>query len=406
MTSFIPPQLHRRENWRYTDLKSLDRPDWQAFSANLGEEKRLAPCPFISEDSPHRLSITNMAIEEAGQKITHHSAGGLQFEVAKESASAQESYPLASPFNRFFNNHWTVSSAPKTAGAQPLWLDFTFIQDQIAKSHAAENAAKDSTSESAAKAGACCIDLNIGAESQLTVFESWGSDQAFTGEGAGDFWGLPWLRIHLEKGASVRWLRLGQLDKNISLTSRMMVQLEENSRFDWYNFGSDHGSTRQEMVFDFNGPGANAHLYSAYRADGSAICDYDILMRHLVGQTYSRQTFHAIASDKGQASFQSKIYIAEGANDTDAGQSHKALLLSDEAMVNAYPSLEIYTDRVKCAHGATTGELDPMQIFYLRTRGISDEVARALLMEGFLAEVLQEAPELLPLACSTPDLSL
>ena len=395
MTSFIPPQLHRRENWRYTDLKSLDRPDWQKFSVNPEELAEPAPCPFASTTNPHRLSITNMAIDAAGPKTTQHSIDGLQFEAAKESVTAHESYPLAPAFNRFFNNHWAISCAPGTSATQPLWLDFTFIKNQIAKA-----------SKSTANAGACCIDLNIGAESQLTVFESWGSDHGFNGEGAADFWALPWLRIHLEKGASVRWLRLGQLDKNISLTSRMMVQLEENSRFDWYNFGSDNGSTRQEMEFDFNGSGANAHLYSAYRTDGTAICDYDILMRHLVGQTYSRQTFHAIASDKGQASFQSKIYIAEGANDTDAGQSHKALLLSDEAMVNAYPSLEIYTDRVKCAHGATTGELDPMQIFYLQTRGISEEAARALLMEGFLAEVLQEAPELLPLACSAPDIEL
>ena len=88
--------------------------------------------------------------------------------------------------------------------------------------------------------------------------------------------------------------------------------------------------------------------------------------------------------------FQGRIVVAEGADRTDARMEHHALILSDRAEVDAKPELEIYADDVKCAHGASVGELDETALFYLRTRGIPEAEARQILIEGFLREPVEE----------------
>ena len=108
----------------------------------------------------------------------------------------------------------------------------------------------------------------------------------------------------------------------------------------------------------------------------------------------SRQIVRSVLDDRATGSFLGKVAVARGAQKTDAVQSVKALLLARGATANAKPELEIFADDVKCAHGATVGELDANAIFYMASRGIAPAEARALLTEAFIAEALTAAPEL------------
>jgi Fe-S cluster assembly protein SufD len=116
-------------------------------------------------------------------------------------------------------------------------------------------------------------------------------------------------------------------------------------------------------------------------------------VRHLGERGVSRQTIRSVLGGKAVGSYLGKVEVARGAQHTDGEQSVKAMLLDRGATANCKPELEIYADDVKCAHGASVGELDPMQLFYAESRGLDPESARALLLEGFVMGLWEGAAE-------------
>jgi Fe-S cluster assembly protein SufD len=112
------------------------------------------------------------------------------------------------------------------------------------------------------------------------------------------------------------------------------------------------------------------------------------VVKHAAPNTSSRQTARAIASDTSRVVVNSKVHVFEGAVGSKSEQSCRGLLLSEAAEIDSRPQLEIHTDEVKCAHGATTGRLDPDMLFYLLSRGLDRNTAQSLLVFAFLADVL------------------
>ena len=118
--------------------------------------------------------------------------------------------------------------------------------------------------------------------------------------------------------------------------------------------------------------------------------DVTTRIAHAVGDTQSTQLFKIIAGGKSRGVYQGKISVAEGANGSDSRQTAKGLLLGAGAEIDLKPELEILADDVKCAHGAAVGDLDPESLFYLRSRGVPEAEARALLMRAFLEDAVAE----------------
>ncbi len=142
------------------------------------------------------------------------------------------------------------------------------------------------------------------------------------------------------------------------------------------------------------GEGAHFELNGVVLARDEAVREIVTVVRHDGARATSRQTIRSVVDDRATASFLGKVAVARGAQKTDAVQSVKALLLSRGATANAKPELEIFADDVKCAHGATVGELDRNALFYMASRGIAEAEARALLTEAFIADALAGAPDL------------
>src|SRR5262249_27947535 len=111
---------------------------------------------------------------------------------------------------------------------------------------------------------------------------------------------------------------------------------------------------------------------------------------HLVPNCISGQNYKGVLNDKSRAVFNGKVFVRENARGTDAQQSNKNLLLSNDARVDTKPQLEIFNDDVKCAHGATVGQLEDEEIFYLLSRGLHSELARNLLTYGFAEEIINK----------------
>jgi Fe-S cluster assembly protein SufD len=154
-----------------------------------------------------------------------------------------------------------------------------------------------------------------------------------------------------------------------------------NARIFALNTAPVYGRIELEVSLE---EGANFELFAANIGTGLSTNEIVTNVRHLAPNGRSRQTIRSVLNGKAVGSYLGKVEVARGAQQTDAEQSVKAMLLDRGATTNCKPELEIYADDVKCAHGATVGELDPMQLFYAESRGMDPASARALLLEGFI----------------------
>ncbi len=139
--------------------------------------------------------------------------------------------------------------------------------------------------------------------------------------------------------------------------------------------------------------GAEFDLYAANIGTGLSTNEIVTNVRHIGVGGRSRQTIRSVLNRKAVGSYLGKVEVARGAQQTDAEQSVKAMLLDRGATANCKPELEIFADDVKCAHGATVGELDAMQLFYAESRGLDPASARALLLEGFVMGLWDSAKD-------------
>lgn len=147
------------------------------------------------------------------------------------------------------------------------------------------------------------------------------------------------------------------------------------------------------VVYELVGEGAQLDVKGVYLCRDKQMVDFKVEVRHLCGSCVSHQLFKGLALDESKVRFDGLVYVAKGAEKTEALQENHSLLLSDKALVQSQPQLEIYADDVVCSHGATIGSLDEDQQFYMRSRGISFEDARSLQIKSFLSEVEADLPE-------------
>jgi Fe-S cluster assembly protein SufD len=133
-----------------------------------------------------------------------------------------------------------------------------------------------------------------------------------------------------------------------------------------------------------------SHLNGLYLTNGNQVVDNHTLVDHRKPNCNSNELYKGIIEDKSSATFNGKIYVRKDAQQTNAFQSNKNILLSDEGTINTKPQLEIYANDVKCSHGTSTGKLDEDKIFYLRARGLSETSAKKMLMHAFASEVVEK----------------
>ena len=148
--------------------------------------------------------------------------------------------------------------------------------------------------------------------------------------------------------------------------------------------------SRHDVLLKFNAEGGEAFVDGLYFLGEAQHHDTHSVIRHELPNCTSHQTYKGILNDKSRGVFNGKVFVAVGASGTDGYQSNKNLLLSNEARVDTKPQLEIFNDDVKCSHGATVGQLEEEELFYLLSRGINENLARNLLTYGFAEEIINK----------------
>lgn len=144
-----------------------------------------------------------------------------------------------------------------------------------------------------------------------------------------------------------------------------------------------------KLEVELAGPGASLDLAGVYLCKADEKVAFHLNVRHLCGECRSRQLFKGVVDGKARVVFDGLIYVAPDAQKTEAYQENHSILLSRDALVQTSPQLEIYADDVICSHGATIGSLNEDELFYMRSRGIPEDVARQLQIQSFLSPVLE-----------------
>lgn len=209
---------------------------------------------------------------------------------------------------------------------------------------------------------------------------------------AGSGWANRLTTLCLERGARLmRSVRLLQDTGFVSL--REEAEVGEAASLVSVFLGAGGMGSRIDGALLVNGKGGFAEMGGALLTSGSQKQEAAVAVRHENVEGTSRQLWRAVAADKSAASLAARVEVARGAQQTDGEQSLRGLLLQRSATVNLKPELEIFADDVKCAHGATVGELDRMALFYLQSRGIDAGRAKALLTRAFVADALARIGE-------------
>lgn len=165
-----------------------------------------------------------------------------------------------------------------------------------------------------------------------------------------------------------------------------------HSRANTYTFTLDGKFVRNNLQLQLDGEGCESHMYGLYLLHGETIADNHTVVDHRKPNSFSNELYKGVLEGNTKGIFNGKIFVRPQAQKTNAFQSNRNILLSDKATINTKPQLEIWADDVKCSHGCTTGQLDEEALFYLRSRGIEKNTARAMMLYAFAAEVLENIP--------------
>ena len=199
-------------------------------------------------------------------------------------------------------------------------------------------------------------------------------------------------RIELDEGARLTHVRLQAESGQGFHVGRLLVRQGKDSQYISHNLQLGAAWSRLDLHTRLEAAGASAVLRGLYAVDKRQHIDNHTRIDHAVPHTASDELYRGILDGQGRAVFNGKVVVAEGAVKTDARQANHNLILSRGAEIDTKPELEIYADDVKCSHGATIGQLDEQQLFYLRSRGLDADAARGLLIAAFAGELLDELP--------------
>jgi Fe-S cluster assembly protein SufD len=194
--------------------------------------------------------------------------------------------------------------------------------------------------------------------------------------------------IVVGENASVEHVKLQEESDQAFHIATVQAHQERASRFHSHSISLGAALARHDINSVMAGEGAECTLNGLYQVAGTQHVDHHTRLDHAMPHCSSREYYRGILDGQSSGVFNGAIIVRKDAQKTDAIQSNKNLLLSEEAVINTKPELQILADDVRCTHGATIGQLDPDAIFYLRARGISLESARHLLTRAFANDVI------------------
>jgi len=363
----------RREDWKYTSIRNLQRRSFRdVVPASLPDEARLASV-LIPELPLPRLVFMNGRLLPG---LSHVESPGLDILTMRETPAdagfvdllgrlaTVGDYPFAALNQGLAEEVVLLRTARGTTGLAPVYLLFL------------------SSPSAEPVAGHPRILIDAGEASALTVLEHYAS------LGANENLTNAVTELCMAPGANVTHCRLQDESYTSFHIGGLFAHLQRDASLVSHNIQSGAALARLDLRVSLAAPGAEVELNGLYTMNGRRHVDNHTRVDHLAPHTRSTQDYRGMLDDKSRGVFSGKAVVHPDAQKIEAHQSNNNLLLSDTAEADTKPELEIYADDVKCSHGATVGQLDAEALFYLRSRGIGPEVARALLTFAFAETVI------------------
>jgi len=212
--------------------------------------------------------------------------------------------------------------------------------------------------------------------------------ETYTGFGEQTYFTNQVSEFIVKESARVEHVRIQDEQSNAYHVSTLYAEIDKAGNFSSYNINFGGQFVRNNVQAKFNGELAECRLNGLYVTEGNQFIDNHTAIDHAQPNCLSNELYKGILDDTSRAVFNGKVFVREDAQKTNAYQQNKNILLSNEALVNTKPQLEIFADDVKCSHGATVGQLDKEQLFYLKARGINEAEAKAILIYAFASDVV------------------
>jgi Fe-S cluster assembly protein SufD len=353
----LPLPSTSEESWRFTDLKGFD-PD--AFAANGASE--VADAPGMLELEAAGI----VRVSEAGLEL-ERVPEGVRFERLEDHPRLGELVGADDKFtahNAAMWEHGLLVHVPQGVELeQPLYVRIVNDVD----------------------GGSLFWRLLVVADpgSRFTVIEEYASTRPYLSGYVNAA-----VEIFVEQGAKVEYVSVQNVSRQTWHFGTHHARVERDAELDWVagGFGSKKGKTRIQN--DLAGTGATSRVTGAYFADGDQHLDYDTFQEHIAPSTTSDFAFKGALRDDARAVWRGMIRVEKDAQRTNAYQENRNLLLSKTAHADSIPGLEILANDVRCTHGATLGQVDREQLFYLMSRGLSRQEAERLIVRGFFQDVL------------------
>ena len=352
----------RDEDWRFTSVKPITELNFIAAKADA--TATLDGCVFATIDGPQLVFINGHYSEglsqigalPAGVEVRPLSAGDCPAPTEAEDAFAALNAAAAAdgPFIRVADN--VIFETP----VRVYYL---------------------STGSEGATANVRGY-IRAGMNSRLTVLESWsGTEAGYFNNGV--------TELHAADNAQVEHVKFQDEHTGAFHVGALHTTMGRDARVAHHSLALGGRIARNNLRAHLNDTGIEAVLNGLYLPRAGQLIDHHMVVNHAQPHCDSHEYFNGILDDDARAVFHGRIHVHKGADKTDAKQTNKNLLLSDNATVNTKPQLEIYADDVKCTHGATIGQMNAEQIFYLRARGLDEEAARQLIMHAFAGEIVE-----------------
>lgn len=374
LASGLPTQ--RDEAWKYTNLRRLEArrfmlaepvpvpADESAWIADAGHRLVLVNgrfMPSLSTAAPQPPGVTILTL---GQWLRNNPDEVAAF-LSTHNAAAAGAFEHLN--NAFFEDGIVIDIAADVSLEQPIYI--------VHQWHSPSKPASPQMSHPR-------VIVRAARHSQCSVTTH------YIGDEAAESLTNALVTFDLAAGAQVSHLRLQEESSRSFHIGTTRLQLADHARFTSHDFALGAALGRSSMLVHLNGTGAEVNLGGMFAPTGTQHLDTHVRIEHAAAHTSSRQDFRGIAAGRGRGVFNGKVVVQPGAQKIDARQSNRNLLLSATAEIDSRPELEIYADDVKCSHGATTGQLDPVSLFYLRSRGLGESEARALLIRAFVQSML------------------
>jgi len=401
----IPMPTTRLEEWRYTDLRrklKLDRlaPVGRADGGNGGSERSGAVgaggFPATTElDLPAPLAAAMKADWDASGHLVEldgvTAGSDLLAELVDKGVvltslrAAVESHPQ-------LLQEWLATQAlPADAGKfqalnAALWTDGILLY--VPKGVRMELPVRVSRWFSSAGAAYFSRTLIIAEEGSRVSFV----DESLSDDFAEQTLVSSAVEVLARNGAQIQYVSLQRMGKGAFHLSQQKTLADRDATLDTLNVSLGGSVGRVDLTAELRGPGSNSDMLGLYFGDSDQHFDHNTRQDHIAPNAKSDLLYKGALDDRARAVFRGIIRVHKGAQQTDAYQTNRNLLLSEEARADSLPNLEIEADDVRCSHGATVGELDQEHLFYLMSRGLRRSHAERLVVLGFLGEVLSRLP--------------